>query len=250
MNNVLITDHLNHKQLPRTLSIVIPAKNEKPSLRNTITRLHLALKTNSIPHEIIVVSDNVTDATWKLLHRLQHEIAELKPIHNNGLDGFGAAVAHGLDQIIGDAVVIMMADGSDESCDVIRYWQELQKGYDCVFGSRFIAGGSVVNYPPHKYLLNRVANCFIKFLFRIKLNDTTNAFKAYRREVIESCRPFTSRYFELTLELPLKAIIGGFSWTVVPISWSTGKNVSTNFRMRKMGYRYLNTCLSIWLGKK
>ena len=111
----------------------------------------------------------------------------------------------------GDAVVIVMADESDDDRDVVRYWQALNAGWDCVFGSRFIKGGGTVGYPPVKLLLNRLANTFLRLVFRIHLNDTTNAFKAYRREVIDGCRPLLAAQFNVTVELPLKAIVRGFT---------------------------------------
>ena len=107
--------------------------------------------------------------------------------------------------------MIMMADESDDNRDVVRYWQELNKGFDCVFGSRFIKGGGVIDYPFLKLRLNRLANLFLKMLFRIKLNDTTNAFKAYRHTAIDGCRPIISPHFNLTVELPLKSIVRGYT---------------------------------------
>ncbi len=129
------------------------------------------------------------------------------------------AIRWGIDRSKGDAVVVMMADESDDCRDVARYWKLLNEGFDCVFGSRFIKGGGVVDYPWLKLKLNRFANLFIRLLFGIKLNDTTNAFKAYRRTTLDGCRPFLSPHFNLTVELPLKAIIRGYSWTVIPITW-------------------------------
>jgi len=139
----------------------------------------------------------------------------MAPVKNEGLHGFGRAVICGLDHMKGDAVVIMMADESDDCRAVVQYWQELSKGYDCVFGSRFMKGGGVIDYPRLKLMLNRIANFFVKTVFAIRLNDTTNAFKAYRKEVIDGCRPLIAPHFNLTVELPLKAIVRGFSWTVI-----------------------------------
>jgi glycosyltransferase involved in cell wall biosynthesis len=145
--------------------------------------------------------------------------AGITPVQNQGLHGFGRAIICGLDRIKGDAVVIMMADESDDCRDVVRYWDKLNEGFDCVFGSRFIKGGSTIDYPAVKYVVNRLANFFIKLLFRIPLNDTTNAFKAYRREVIDGCRPLIAPHFNLTVEIPLKAVVCGYPWTVVPTAW-------------------------------
>ena len=135
----------------------------------------------------------------------------LAPVQNPGPHGFGRAVVHGLNHSKGDACVIMMADASDSPEDAVRYWRLLNEGWECVFGSRFIEGGRVIDYPRVKLFINRLANLFIKVLFHIPLNDTTNAFKAYRRNVLDGCRPFLSPHFNLTVEIPLKAIVRGLS---------------------------------------
>ena len=233
----------------RLLSIVIPARDEEGCIAATVEHLHLEMRLAGIPHQIVVVDDGSTDATWQILFELQKRIAELKPIRNRGLHGFGRAVIRGLDESSGDAVVIMMADESDDCRDVVRYWKELASGYDCVFGSRFIKGGGVIDYPRVKLIINRAANFFLRFLFNIKLNDTTNAFKAYRREAIDGCRPFLSPHFNLTVELPLKAIVRGFTWTVIPITWRNRRSGVAKLKLREMGSRYLFICLYVWLEK-
>ena len=231
------------------LSVVIPARNEEGCIGSTIEHLHLELRLHSIPHEIVVVDDGSTDDTWELLTSLQAHLSQVAPIKNSGLRGFGRAVVCGLDNMKGDAAVVMMADESDDCRDVVRYWQELNKGWDCVFGSRFMKGGGVVDYPRLKLLVNRVANFFLKLMFRIRLNDTTNAFKGYRREVIDGCRPLISPHFNLTVELPLKAIVRGFSWTVIPITWRNRRTGKPKLQIQEMGSRYLFICLYLWLEK-
>ena len=133
--------------------------------------------------------------------------------------------------------------------DVVRYWDKLNEGHDCVFGSRFIKGGGTIDYPAVKYVINRMANLFIKLLFRIPLNDTTNAFKAYRREVITGCRPLIAPHFNLTVELPLKAIVRGYSWTTLPITWRNRRKGVAKLKINEMGSRYLFICLYVWLEK-
>ncbi len=143
----------------------------------------------------------------------------------------------------------MMADESDDCRDVVRYWKKLNEGYDCVFGSRFMKGGGVIDYPRVKLLVNRLANFFLKLLFRIKLNDTTNAFKGYRKTVIDGCRPLISPHFNLTVELPLKAIVRGYTWTVIPITWRNRRIGEAKLKIKEMGSRYLFICLYVWLEK-
>lgn len=231
------------------LSVVIPAQNEEGCISSTVEHLHLELKLHDVPHELVVVDDGSTDKTWERLRELRSRIQELKLVRNDGLHGFGRAVVRGLGQMSGDAVVVMMADESDDCRDVVRYWQELNKGWDCVFGSRFLKGGGVIDYPRLKLVINRIANLFLKTLFAIPLNDTTNAFKAYRREVIEGCQPLISPHFNLTIELPLKAIVRGFSWTVIPITWRNRRTGEAKLKIREMGSRYLFICLYVWLEK-
>lgn len=231
------------------LSVVIPARNEAGCIAATVEHLHLELRLQQVPHEIVVVDDGSTDTTWKVLEEIHARIPECKPIQNPGEHGFGRAITFGFNHASGDAVVVMMADESDDCRDVVRYWQILDQGWDAVFGSRFVRGGGVIDYPRHKLLLNRVANLFLRVLFRVKLNDFTNAFKAYRRTVIEGCRPFLAPHFNLTVELPLKTIVRGYSWTVMPITWRNRRFGESKLKVKEMGSRYLFIALYCWLEK-
>jgi dolichol-phosphate mannosyltransferase len=231
------------------LTVVIPARDEEACVATTVEHLHEELRVHDIPHEIIVVDDGSRDRTYAVLVELKNRIPELRPLQNTGPHGFGRAIVFGLDRISGDGVVIMMADESDDRRDVVRYWQALNAGWQCVFGSRFIDGGRAIDYPRPKLLLNRLANTFLRLVFRIHLNDTTNAFKAYRREVIDGCRPLLAAQFNLTVELPLKAIVRGFTWTVIPVTWRNRQTGEAKLKIKEMGSRYLFTVLHVWLEK-
>src|SRR5215467_9047130 len=233
----------------RLLSVIIPAHNEGACIASTIEHLHLELRLRGVPHEIVVVDDGSTDSTWQILLELSEHIVELKPVQNRGGQGFGRAVAKGFDSMSGDAVVVMMADESDDCRDVVRYWELLNQGWDAIFGSRFMKGGGVIDYPWVKLRLNRMANLLIRLMFGIRLNDTTNAFKAYRATVIEGCRPLLSPHFNLTVELPLKTIIRGYSWTVMPITWRNRRTGISKLALKEMGSRYLFICFYVWLEK-
>ncbi len=230
-------------------SVVIPAHNEEESLPPTLRDLYAVLAREGVPHEIVVVDDASRDRTWEVLQRLRAEIPTLAPVRNAGPNGFGRAVVCGLNHMRGDACAIMMADASDSPADAVRYWRLLNEGWDCVFGSRFIKGAEVVDYPRVKLWVNRVANFLVKVGFAIALNDTTNAFKAYRRTVIDGCRPFLSPHFNLTVEIPLKAIVRGYSWTVIPISWRNRKHGEAKLKIQEMGSRYFFICAYVWLEK-
>ena len=233
----------------RLLSIVIPARDEEGCINSTVEHLHLELQLHGVPHEIVVVDDGSSDRTWQKLQESRQRVPELRPLQNPGQHGFGRAITHGLDNIVGDAVVIMMADESDDCRDVVRYWELLNQGWDAVFGSRFVKGGGVIDYPWLKLRVNRLANFFIRLIFGCKLNDTTNAFKAYRTSVIDGCRPILSPHFNLTVELPLKTIVRGYSWTVIPITWRNRRTGDAKLHLREMGSRYLFICFYVWLEK-
>jgi dolichol-phosphate mannosyltransferase len=221
------------------LSIVIPAYNEEESITETIDQIEEAFAKVAIDHEIVVVNDNSKDNTLAVLKELAKKYPSLRYETNLGPNGFGYAVRYGLERFSGDCVAIMMADLSDSPYDLIRYYTTMVEGnYDCVFGSRFIKGGKVIDYPIIKKIINRIANFIIKITMRIKYNDTTNAFKLYKREVIEGVKPILSPHFNLTIELPLKAIIRGYSYTVVPNSWTNRKYGVSKLKIKEMGSRY------------
>jgi dolichol-phosphate mannosyltransferase len=230
-------------------SVVIPARDEEASLPSTVADISRGLTAGGVPHEIVIVDDGSKDRTWAVLQELSRTIPGVVPLQNPGPHGFGCAVLYGLEHSHGDAVVIMMADASDSPGDAVKYWKILNEGYDCVFGSRFIKGAKVVDYPTIKLLINRLANFLVRIGFNIALNDTTNAFKAYRRTVINGCRPFLSSHFNLLVEIPLKAIVRGYTWTVIPISWHNRKHGEAKLKIKEMGSRYFFICAYVWLEK-
>jgi dolichol-phosphate mannosyltransferase len=234
---------------PMKLSVVIPAHNEVGCLESTVSSLVAALAQEHIPHEILIVNDNSSDGTLELCEHLARKSASVRYINNRPPNGFGFAVRLGLRECRGDVVAIVMADGSDHPKDLVAGYRKLEEGFDCVFGSRFIRGSQVVDYPLHKLLLNRMANWFIKTMFGIRYNDVTNAFKLYRRNVIEGIQPILSHHFNLTVELPLKAITRGFSYSVIPICWYNRKTGVSKLKIKEMGSRYLFIVLYVWLEK-
>lgn len=231
------------------LSVVIPAHNEQDCLGNTVQNIVEALRHASIPHDVLIVDDNSTDNTLLVCQQLAIAYPEVQYVYNCPPNGFGFAVRRGLAEFDGDAVAIVMADASDDPQDLVAGYYKLLEGYDCVFGSRFIKGGKVVDYPLHKLYINRLANWFIKVLFRLRYNDTTNAFKLYRREVIDGVQPILSHHFNLTVELPLKAIVRGFSYAIIPNRWYNRKTGISKLKIKEMGSRYLFIVLYIWLEK-
>jgi dolichol-phosphate mannosyltransferase len=229
------------------LSVVIPAQNEADSIVPTLEATRAALQEAGIDYELLVVDDNSTDGTAAAVARVAENDPDIRCIRSPYSGGFGLTVRAGLEEFAGDAVAVMMADASDDPADLVKYHRLLEEGYDCAFGSRFMKESQVHDYPRVKLILNRLANLFIRMLFRHGYNDTTNAFKAYRREVIETVQPLLSNHFNLTVELPLKAIIRGHSYAVVPISWTNRAAGVSKLRIQEMGSRYLFIVLYAWL---
>jgi dolichol-phosphate mannosyltransferase len=224
-------------------------RNEQDAAPSTVEHLHVELRLHQVPHEIVAVDDGSTDSTWRVLQALCDRVPTLRPVQNTGENGFGRAIVYGIEHSEGDAVVIMMADESDDCRDVVRYWKLLNEGWDAVFGSRFVRGGATIDYPLHKLLINRIANLFLRVMFHVPLNDFTNAFKAYRRRTLDGCRPFLSPHFNLTVELPLKTVVRGYSWTMIPITWRNRRYGVSKLKIKEMGSRYLFIAVYCWLEK-
>ena len=221
------------------LSVVIPAYNEEGSIQATLVELCHTLEKEVIPYEIVVVNDNSKDNTFERAQQIKNDYPNVVVYTNPGPNGFGFAIRYGLNHINGDCVAIMMADLSDSPRDLVKFYREMEEhNLDCVFGSRFIKGGSVIDYPLPKKILNRIFNNIIKLVFRIRYNDVTNAFKLYKKETIKGLEPILSPHFNLTVELPLKAIIRGYNYGVLPNSWKNRKHGESKLKLREMGSRY------------
>jgi dolichol-phosphate mannosyltransferase len=229
------------------LSVVIPARDEAGTIGATVRDVVTTLEAEDIEHEVLVVDDHSRDRTAAIVDALAAELGDVRCILSPYGGGFGLTVRAGLERFEGDAVAILMADGSDDPGDLVRYYRVLREGYDCVFGSRFMAGAQVHDYPKVKLVINRVVNLGIRMLFRHGYNDTTNAFKAYRREVIENIQPLVSNHFNLTVEMPLKAVIRGHSYAIVPISWRNRSLGESKLGLQEMGSRYLFSLLYAFL---
>jgi dolichol-phosphate mannosyltransferase len=229
------------------LSVVIPARNEEDSIAATLRAAAGALDREGVEREILVVDDHSTDGTVAVVEELAAGDSAIRCIRSPYERGYGFTVRAGLDAYSGDAVAVMMADGSDEPEDLVRYARELEAGWECVFGSRFVPGGEIQDYPRIKLIVNRLANRFIQVIFRSRYNDTTNAFKAYRREVVDAIQPLLSNHFNLTVEMPLKAIARGHTYKVIPIAWRNRYAGDSKLGLREMGSRYLFIVLYVWL---
>lgn len=229
------------------LSVVIPAYNEEKNIGKCLDELrHVLGEKYHIPYEIIVVNDNSRDDTERIVRAYMEKDPGVRLVNRTLPGGFGRAVRSGINAVKGDVVVIYMADLSDDPEDVVAYYRKIGEGYDCVFGSRFIKGSQVVNYPPFKRVINRIVNKCVQYMFWTRFNDLTNAFKAYRTEVVLECGPYKASHFNITLEMSLSALIRRYNIALIPIRWSGRTWGSSNLRLQEMGRRYLSTLLMLF----
>src|SRR6202011_1004566 len=225
------------------LSVVIPAYNEEKNIVKCLDELRSVVRDKyHIPYEIVVVDDNSSDGTEAVVRAEMARDPHTRLVKRKPPSGFGRAIRDGLAAVTGDIVVIYMADLSDDPEDVVAYYRKIAKeGYDCVYGSRFIKGSKVVNYPIVKRVVNRIVNKCIQYMFWTRYNDLTNAFKAYRTAVIRDCGPYKASHFNLPLEMSLSALIRRYNIVQIPIRWYGRTWGSSNLRLVQMGRRYLST---------
>ena len=229
------------------LSVVIPIKNEEMLIKKIVDQLHSELK--SLSYEIIFINDFSTDNTAKVTE----EIIKTKPqmhVYNNKRKGLGGAVNEGINKANGEAVCIMMSDLSDSIDDLKKYYSIIKdESVDAVFGSRFIQGSKIIDYPKKKLILNRIFNLITKLLFFSDYNDFTNAFKIYKKNALLKTFPLVSESFNIFLELPLKIISRKMKYKIIPISWINRKEGVSKFDIKELRAKYLFTLTYCWLEK-
>jgi dolichol-phosphate mannosyltransferase len=228
------------------LSVCIPAYNEEGNIGRTIDTVSQTLTAASIPYEFVIANDNSRDNTRGVIVSRMERGIPIRLVNRIPPGGFGRAVRTCLENFRGELVVIVMADMSDDPQDIVRYYHKINEGYDAVFGSRFMPGSTVTDYPRVKLLANRIGNKGLQLLFRTKHNDLTNSFKMYRAETIRSVMPLFSSHFNLTIELSLGVLVRRFYIARMPINWFGRTWGRANFRIKELGRRYLATLLKIY----
>ncbi|WP_171208267.1 MULTISPECIES: glycosyltransferase family 2 protein [unclassified Ruegeria] len=224
-------------------SIIMPAYNEEDVIEDTIRDLCEHLNTTEFHYELIVVDDASSDATAEILKKLVWDYPNLRNIHNAGPNGYGFAIRKGLEVYKGDAAVVVTSDGADAPQDVAAYFKCIADGADCAFGARFGPDSTVVGYPPVKRVINRVTNTLIGWMVGAPYRDFTNGFKCYRRTVIDDMQPLVAGQFNITIEMSLKAVLGGWNYSVVPNDWRQRDGGESSFSILKLIRPYGATLL-------
>lgn len=228
------------------LSVCIPAYNEEAGIARTIDAISIVLSESGVPFEIVIANDNSKDRTAEIVREKMAEGVPIRLINRTPPGGYGRAVRSCLDHVAGDIVVITMADMSDDPQDIVKYYRKINEGYDAVFGSRFLPGSVLKDYPLVKLIANRIGNKFIQILFKTKYNDLTNAFKAFRTDALRSVMPFYASHFNLTIEISLALLVRNFRITEIPINWYGRTWGKANFKIRELGRRYLATLMKVY----
>lgn len=232
------------------ISIIIPAHNEEENLHPLMDELLPVLLQydETKDFEIVIVNDNSTDRTPAIIEELGKNNPRIRPIHRHSSPGFGNAVKEGMKNATGDIIIPVMGDLSDDPHDIPKLVRKIGEGYDIAYGSRFIEGGATEGYPATKMIANRAFNNSVRLLFGIRHKDITNAFKAYRKEVIEKIGidNLESSGFDLTVEIPLKAHIMGFTSAEVPVTWNGRKRGEAKLKLSQNATKYGRRLLSLF----
>ena len=232
-----------------SVSIVIPCKNEEKIIIETIKDI-LNNFTHDENFEILIIDDFSNDQTYKIVENSFLNNNKIKIFKNKNFGGLGEAIKTGIESSSMEFVCFFMSDASDSVEDLNKYVFEISKNsLDAVFGSRFITGSKVVDYPKKKLFLNRIFNRFTQILFFCKYNDFTNAFKIYKRDTLLKLYPLVSENFNIFLELPLKIISRGYEYKVIPISWNNRKIGHAKFKIKELGSKYFFTLFYCFLEK-
>ena len=229
------------------LSIILPVRNEAKGISKTLDLICAGI--DQIDYEVIAVNDFSDDDTYNIISKKKDSINKIK-LFDNAKKGLGGAINLGIEKSNGDAICIMMADLSDDINDLKKYYELIQsKNVDAIFGSRFIKGSNVSDYPIKKLFLNRIFNYITKFIFLSDYNDFTNAFKIYKKNSLIKAMPLISEDFNIFLEIPLKIISRKMNYKIIPIGWKNRKEGKAKFNMKELRSKYLFTLIYCFLEK-
>lgn len=230
----------------KNLSVVLIAHNEELNIGKMIEALESSYQNEIL--EIVVVDDNSTDGTARIVEDLKKRYGDLRLVRRSPPPGVGRALKAGYAAVDQKAEYILSMDSDfvHNIPQIARLIEEVEKGYDGVIGSRFTKGGELRRYPFPKKIANRVFHFIAGILFNIKCRDLSNNFKLYKKEVFQKL-PYSSDDFAMNAETGILPIMYGYRIAEVPVSWigrSEGMGIS-KFKIWKYGMGYINTLFNL-----
>ncbi len=222
------------------LTIVIPAHNEEGCIHKTLTTLEEHVKT---PHEIVVVNDHCRDGTVRIVKEFIQDHPNVQLVENLKDGCFANSITRGFEAVEEGAVVVVMADLSDDPKTIDTMYETLQKGHDIVCGSRYMPGGKRVSGPPVQGFFSRFVGTTTRLLTGIPTWDVSNAFKMYTKEVLDYI-DIRDKWFAMSMEIAVKAHYKGFRITEVPTTWQGRTAGESSFSIFRVAPSYIK--LYIW----
>jgi len=222
------------------LTIVVPAYNEEENIADIIESIEAAVRT---PHEVVVVNDHSTDNTRQLILKLGQKYANLKLVDNRRDRGFANAFRSGFDNVSTDFAIPVMADLCDDLTTIDTMFARTNEGYDIVCGCRYAKGGARRGGSKVKGFFSFFVGGSLYLLLGIPTHDVANAFKLYRKAVLDSIK-ITAKGFEISMEITLKGFFKGFKITEVPTVWKERTKGKSSFKMLRLFPAYFR--LYLW----
>ncbi|MDP3042493.1 MAG: glycosyltransferase family 2 protein [Candidatus Omnitrophota bacterium] len=216
------------------LSIVIPVYNEEENIGQVIEHIESQIK---LIFELIVVNDYSSDRTAEIVAGLANKFNNIVLVENKFTPGFANAVKTGLMSAKNEVVVPVMGDLCDDLGTIPLMFEKIKEGFDVVCGARYIKGGARMGGSKVKGFFSFFVGRTMSMFTGIPTQDVSNAFKMYRRGVIQSIN-IESTGFEISMELALKAYFKGFKVAEVPTVWREREKGKSSFKMFNLTPNY------------
>jgi dolichol-phosphate mannosyltransferase len=203
--------------------ILIPTYNEATSVVELLHSLKNLRDSNQFNFDVTVIDDNSPDKTAEIVASLNLDWVSI--LKREKKDGLGNAYRAGFAQVLSDCsydqIVTMDADGSHRVADLPAMFAAISPGKSIVLGTRWIPGGSVVNWPKSRQLLSRSGTRYASLALGIKLADLTGGFRIYSRQLLESLnlKKMDATGYCFQIEMALAAHLAGATAKQVPITF-------------------------------
>jgi dolichol-phosphate mannosyltransferase len=233
------------------VSFIIPFHNEEKNSPLMLERVLKYAIQKKLDFEIIPVDDRSTDKTSQILKEYSRINRAIKPVFrlkDNDTKGntMGKALIEGTKIAKGNLIIWTMGDMADDTKTYGEIIIKLNKGYDMVFGSRYMPGGSRGNLDPLKAFLSSWGTLLSRFMFGIMVHDITNAFRGFKKEVFENIS-LKSSGFSISPEFAIKAHLNGYKLGEVPTVYTNRVEGVSNFKLYNMTKSYLTLFFDLFI---